>query len=213
MSFRILTNFLALFVAVNVPLAGNAQSISLEDLTAQIDARTTEQNGFQALLTDPDPMRAAAAMEIMMGSGDPVLQRMAMEHGLFSTDPSSRADALKAFFDSGPTLSVFVSLTDALDEKQQTWAKSQLSTLGGSVDAANVAYLSLRIGAFDAAQDCYVNAAQPKLCLLRVNDQVVSLLLLRFWNPMTLNDAGELEGTATLYANYPALPLRAPVTF
>ncbi|WP_324754075.1 hypothetical protein [Roseovarius sp. Pro17] len=213
MNFRILAKLIAFLGTLTVPLVGHAQSISLEDLTAQIDARTTEQNGFQALLTDPDPARAAAAMEIMMGSGDPVLQRMAMEEGIFSTNPSSRADALKAFFNSGPTLSVFVSLTDALDERQQTWAKSQLSNLGGSVDENNIAYLSLRIGAFDAAQDCYVNAEQPKLCLLRINDQVVSLLLLRFWNPMTLNDAGELEGTATLYASYPALPMRAPVTF
>jgi hypothetical protein len=50
------------------------------------------------LLDDPDPDRSLAAMQIMIGLGDPQISRMALQHSLTSTNPAVRRAALKGIF-------------------------------------------------------------------------------------------------------------------
>jgi hypothetical protein len=206
---------LAPALACAVVLAGpaSAQSLSVDDLRAQIDQKVGAQNEFQALLSDPDPARAMAAMEIMMGSGDAALMRMAVETGIFSSNPAVRATALKAFLGAKPSVTAFLTLGDAYDTSQRNWVNGQVARLGGSVTPEDVAFFSLRVGEFDAEQDCYMNADPRQGCLFRVTDQVVSFRIFDVWNGLTLDEGGELVGAVTPYANYPSAPARIPVTF
>lgn len=193
--------------------AAQAQSISVEDLRAQVDERVGEMNGYQELLSDPNPARAIAAMEIMMGSGDATLQRMAVEFGIFSTNPSVRAAALKAYLDAKPTLTVFVTLGEAFEEDQRSWVQGQINRLGGTAGDGQEGFLSIPVGAYDAAQSCYTYASDERECLMRVSDQVASIRLLRIWSALSMNEAGELVGAASPYQNYPTMDLRIPITF
>lgn len=202
--------------AVAALLAGTpaaAQSLSIDELRAQVDQTVGQRNEFRDLLSDPDPARAIAAMEIMMGSGDAALRRMAVENGIFSSNPAVRATALKAFFTARPTVSAFLTIGEEFDEKQRGWVYGQTARIGGSVSPEGVAYVSLRVGDYDAEEDCFLNQDARQGCLFRVNDQVVSFRIFDIWNALTLNDAGELSGSATPYANYPGAQVRIPVTF
>jgi hypothetical protein len=203
----------ALTGAIVLGTQAAAQSLSIDDLRAQIDQKVGAQNEFQALLSDPDPARAMAAMEIMMASGDAALMRMAVETGVFSTNPAVRATALKAFLGAKPTVTAFLTLGDAYDTSQRNWVNGQVARMGGSVTPENVAFFSLRVGDYDAEQDCYMNGDPRQGCLFRVNDQVVSLRIFDVWNGFALDEAGELVGAVTPYANYPSAPARIPVTF
>jgi hypothetical protein len=190
-----------------------AQSLSIDDLRAQIDQKVGAQNEFQALLSDPDPARAMAAMEIMMASGDAALMRMAVETGIFSSNPAVRATALKAFLGAKPTVTAFLTLGDAYDTSQRNWVNGQIARMNGSVTPEDVAFFSLRVGDYDAEQDCYMNGDPRQGCLFRVTDQVVSLRIFDVWNGLALDEAGELVGAVTPYANYPSAAARIPVTF
>lgn len=193
--------------------AAQAQSISVEDLRAQVDARVGEMNGYQELLSDPNPARAIAAMEIMMGSGDATLQRMAVEFGIFSTNPSVRAAALKAYLDAKPTLSVFLTLSDDMSNSERGWLERTIASLNGTRVDAQEAFLSFRVGDFDSVQDCYTHAVDSSTCLVRVSEQVVSFALFGRWNALNLDDAGTLVGTGAPNSGYQPVAMRIPITF
>jgi hypothetical protein len=204
----------AMLAAVTVTGADvAAQSLSIDDLKAQVDQTVSARGEFEELLSDPDPARAMAAMELMMGSGDPALMRMAVENGIFSSNPAVRATALKAFLAARPTVSAFLTIGEEFDASQRNWVNGQAARIGGSVSPDNVAYFSLRVGDYDAEQDCYMNLDPRQGCLFRVNDQVVSFRIFDNWNALTLDESGELVGSATPYANYPERRVRIPVTF
>lgn len=204
----LLSAWVCLFAAPAV-----AQSISIDDLKARIDQSVGAQAQYLELLSDPDPMRAMVAMEVMMGSGDPTLRRMAVETGIFSSNPAVRASALRAFFAAKPTVSVFMSVGENFEDNQRNWLNSQVASIGGSVSPDSTAFVSLRVADYNADEDCYMNAAARAGCLFRVSDQVVSFRIFGLWNALTLNDAGELTGTIMPYANYPNASARIPVTF
>jgi hypothetical protein len=201
-------------VAISVGIgAAHAQSISVEELRAQIDQRVGETNEYQALLTDPNPARAIAAMEIMMGSGDASLQRMAVEFGIFSTNPSVRAAALKAYLDARPTLSVFMTIGEAFEPNQRNYVHNLINRLGGTAGEGQEAFLSIPVGPYDSERGCYVYGTDERECLMRVNDQVASFRLLNIWSALTMTETGELVGAATPYNQYPTMDVRIPVTF
>lgn len=206
---------IAAFIAL-VALAGSdakAQSISIDELKAQVDQAVGARGEYHDLLSDPDPARAMAAMELMMGSGDPTLMRMAVENGIFSSNPAVRATALKAFLTAKPTVSAFLTIGEEFDDNQRTWVIGQAVRIGGSVSPDNIAYFSLRVGDYDTEQDCYMNSDARQGCLFRVNDQTVSFRIFDTWNALLLEETGELVGSATPYANYPSAAVRIPVTF
>ena len=169
-----------------------AQSISVEDLRAQIDERLTGLNEYEALLQDPDPARSMAAMEIMIGSGDPALERMALDHGLYSPNPAVRAAALTAFFGTMPVLEIRLDGAEVEDKDFVVQMNKR-----GSVGRDKVGVWSVRVGAFDPEQACFIWHGFTN-CAVRVNENSVLVNLTDNWARGALGEDGVVSGDANI---------------
>jgi len=174
-----------------------AQSISVEDLRAQIDARVGGLNEYQELLNDPDPARSMAAMEIMMASGDAALVKMAKDVGIFSPNSAVRKAALDGYFASGPVLELQFDATDA---SRQDSMGSDMKWYSGSVSSELIGFAQVQIGDLDTGKQCFgaVGFNDNVLdagCFLRNSENGVSLYLWAKWWNLVLNDQGALVGS------------------
>lgn len=200
---RNLRSFLWVFGIVSAQ-AAVAQTISLEDFEAQVNQRASTLSGYQSYLTDPDPQRAMAALQIMLESGDPTLVQMALSVGIYSADANIRQTALKAFLAGKPALDVFFDGSETVKEDEVDAYSALMRGYRGSVGANNRASLSLKVGEWSDENGCFLNLNTPKYCLLRVNATTVSLYLVsgdgntpRQWVVLELDDDGALKGTMT----------------
>lgn len=143
----------ALTCLLLLPGAVQAQGLSLEELQAQIDTDTAEIEGFRALLSDPNPSRAIAAMRAMMASGDVVLENLALEAGLSSAHGPMRKTALETYLDTGPTLQIAATLQDG-DNTDVSAFQSWMSSYG-TLSGERTGAITLVIGKKLDEQNCY----------------------------------------------------------
>lgn len=200
---RHLVRALSIFGVVSANVA-MGQTISLEDFAAQVDQRAGTLSGYQAYLTDPDPQRAMAALQIMLESGDPTLVQMALSVGVYSADANVRQTALKAFLVGKPSLDLFLDGSETVKPEQIEAYNALMRGYRGSVGANNRASLSLKVGEWSDENGCHLNLDAPDHCLLRVNATTVSLYLVSWdgntpsqWVVLELGEDGELTGTMT----------------
>lgn len=185
------------FILIIVSTAIQAQSISVEDLKAQIDARVGGLNEYQELLNDPDPNRSMAAMELMMASGDETLVNMAKNYGIFSPNPAVREAALNGYFASGPVLEMLFDGSNLDDSTDMTRV---LGPINGSVSGTGIGYVSVKLGSYDAKNQCYTANVLSRTflengCFLRNSENGVAIFLWETWWRLTLNDEGALKGS------------------
>ncbi|MDF2143273.1 hypothetical protein [Paenirhodobacter sp. CAU 1674] len=180
-----------------------AQSLSPADILAKVEEKTKVTNGYQNLLNDPDPARSMAAMEVMLESGDAKLQRMALEYGLYSPNQQVRYTALKGFLDGQPVLRLKVDGSRVKDPSD-----FRRSFRSGTVDAAKIGFLSLKVGEFDPEQSCYVTSGTND-CLVRLSETEVSVRPWSAWFSTTLDDQGQLVGEVGFE---PPAPVTIPVS-
>jgi len=194
---------LAAAAIVLVSSAVFAQSISVADLRAQIDARVGGLNEYQELLNDPDPARSVAAMEIMMGSGDPALVKMAKDYGIFSPSPAVRKAALDGYFSSGPVLEMRF---DASTMDDFGYITRVLGPIDGSVAGNGVGFVSVKLGDWIDNKSCYSAPVYDRLfledgCFLRNSENGVSLYLWNVWWFLVLDDEGALVGSGNAFSD------------
>ena len=126
--------FLATFTA-NTSLS---QNLSAEDISSLIDQRLAITNPYQDLLNDPDPMRSLAAVEIMIGSQDASLARLAIQYGLESGRPEVRQLAAASAYENWNNLSEL-----DLDIQIQAGIVASLTSTGLFTEAVEIAEASL----------------------------------------------------------------------
>lgn len=184
-----------------------AQSLSAADIALLIDERMEGVDAYAALLNDPDPDRALAAMQIMIGIDDGQISRMALQQGLTSTSPAVRRAALKGYFDTQPNLEFNVD-GSGFDLAGFT---TRLSNVGGSVDADGNGFLTYRVGAFDEGMNCYVYHSWPDQCLVKLSETSATITLWRKAAPFKLDETGTLVGDILVDNLTPAAPTTIPV--
>jgi hypothetical protein len=169
--------------------AAHAQSLSVADIAAQVDKDMASLDEYATLLNDPDPRRARKAMQIMLGSGDAELERLALDYGLFSTDPGVRRVVLDAWLATGPMLEIrYDGATADLGRMRE-----QLENRGGSVTDAGKGVLLAQIGDFDAERGCYQWQDRTE-CALRVTDETVAIQSFEKWSTLELGPDGFIRG-------------------
>lgn len=173
-------------------IPSSAQTLSVDEILAQVEKKVSSQNGYQKLLNDPDPQRSMAAMEVMLGSGDVGIQRMALDFGLYSPNPVVQRTALDAFFASQPVINI--QLTQANGDNNGDWG-AFTQNAGGSVLNDGRAFIPLKIGEFDPSAACYVNHRRTDECLVRISDHGTAVALWGKWHSVQLNDQGQLVGS------------------
>lgn len=195
--------------------AADAQSVSLEELTARLDARADELSGFRRLLADPNPDRALGAMTLMMETGDPVLINLALEAGLSSAQPVMRKTALDAFIATRPTLFTRAELQTG-EEARLDYFKNFVEHAGGSLASETTAIIPLPTGPWDAEKRCFVmSGGKDGSCHARIGGDGVAYLLnagrsgYEAWAGFELGEDGQLVGSAS--ASYSGGPVTLTV--
>lgn len=189
-------------------LQATAQSQSAEDMKALIDKKVSELDSYQALLNDPDPKRALAAMEIMLLSDDTSIRRMALEYGIYSPDPAVNRAAIDAFLSSGPALQVSLDGSTAKDPKDFA---SLIGTIGGTTNDKMVGYVNLVVGEFNGEEKCYMSPRNGQ-CLMRVTDEGQSISLFGVWWPLKLGPDGALTGVGDMRKGNTGIMVKVPIS-
>jgi len=183
----------------------NAQSLTPEQILAQIEERISAQNPYQILLNDPDPQRSLAAIEIMLGSGDQTLITMATEFGLLSPNPLVQRIALEGVLSTRPILTIRL---DGSEIQEQNFVNTVLRFLNGTVTPDNIGFVQFAIGEFDETAGCYLSRNGQR-CLITVNADGV---FISAYDPdnlrgrMVADGSGALTGFTTLYQTASPVP-------
>jgi hypothetical protein len=176
-----------------------SQSISIEDLQKQIDARVSTLNPYVALLNDPDPARSRAAMELMLESGDVTLMQMAIEQGIFSPNVVVQRIALKGYFDTLPAVIIQFTGEEAANEKSFHYAVTE--DLHGSVIANNGGSFTLTLDQYNPESRCYEGGLQNRNsrsgCVIVLADNGISIRVGGTHGSFQLSD-GQLTGSMSL---------------
>lgn len=193
--------FLAGAAALLFAGAANAQSLSVADLQAQIDAELSKGSEYAELLNNPDPLRARKAMELMLGSGDDVLIKAALDYGIFSPDKEVRNTAIKAFLDGSPRLELQIDGKRADEEALHTVLNRNYGLVP---NGDGYAVTSIDVSGYDSKANCYMAVQYHKLfgsgegrnCFLRIVGEVVQIRSTdRSWYEINFRDEGALQGT------------------
>ncbi|RBI67287.1 hypothetical protein DQW77_17700 [Roseovarius sp. TE539] len=171
--------------------------VTLDELDAAANASDAAMEEFRKRLNDPDPDRALAVLHLLVSKGDSDQRRMAVRHGLQSTDRAIRATTLRAIFDSEPTLRLV--LEPVSDEPDHSFTTS-VSWWGGVIDSEGIVTITLKITGFNSEEDCWTDEKTEK-CLLRIKGDIVSLWIGSSWGSYELNGAGQLKGEQAFKGN------------
>ncbi|WGW05330.1 hypothetical protein [Tropicibacter oceani] len=196
----------ALFMAASATMAG-AQSLSVADITSQIDAEMAALDEYSALLNNPDPRRALKAMEIMLGSGDPDLERLALDFGIYSTDAHVKRTAFETWVKTEPNLVFrFMAGKDRADEVAR-----YIGVFNGTMSSDGVATTSYVLGAFDKDRGCYIWKGYSE-CAISVSDDAIMINFDSVWSELTISDDGKLVGEIQLNRNIAPVPVEVPIS-
>jgi hypothetical protein len=185
---------IALLACLPLALPVPASALTLAELTAQVDAETTEITGFRALLTDPDPSRALAAMRAMLLSGDPVLVNLALEAGLSSSNGVMRKIAIENYIAGQPNLVAEAKLVD--DGGNASDFANWMRANDYAMSSSTTGYIDISVPPFIKEQNCY---GYKDKCYVKVAGDTLSVLLGLDWNSnwgaFELRDGGKLIGS------------------
>jgi hypothetical protein len=186
-----------LLCAILAMSAPAAAQVTLEDLDKAAETADAAMEEFRKRLNDPDPDRALAVLNLLISKGDADQRRMAVRHGLQSTDRAIHATTLRAIFDSKPTLRLV--LDPVSDEPNANYARG-VNWWGGVINTEGTATIIVKITGFDSDNDCWIDERTQR-CLLRMNGDVVSILMGDSWGSYQLDGSGQLLGEQAFSEN------------
>lgn len=173
--------------------------VTLDEADTVMGARDKELAEFQNRLNDPDPDRALAVLKLLITKGDTEQRRLALRHGLQSTDSAIRATTLRAILDSQPTL---VMKFDPVSEEPSVHYSRTIKQAAGVVGEDNSAEVLRKISGYDEKEECWTYAyGTGSLCFARMRGEVVSINFGDSWGNYTLNAEGKLVGQQTISDN------------
>lgn len=126
-----------------------AQTTSFEEFQRKVNEGVAEIAKYQEVLQNPDVRVQYQAVQYMLKTNDPALQRIAKEHALFSTNPVLRNSAIKAIFDSGQNVRLVITSTGEKSVDTLGW----LQRVGGTHDG-NTGSIIFKVG--EARENCWI---------------------------------------------------------
>ncbi len=139
-----------LFIVLNSNSIVLAQKSSFEEFEAKVKAAAGEIEKYQRVLQNPDVRIQYQAVQFMLKSRDPALQRIAKEHALFSTNPVLRNSSIKAILDAGGNIRLQITSIGEASADVFRW----LAQEGGSHDG-RTGSLIFKIG--PARENCWIH--------------------------------------------------------
>ena len=173
--------------------------VSLDELDEAADKKDAAMSEFRKRLNDPDPDRALAVLELLITGGDAMQRRLAIRHGLSSTDRAIRATTLRAIFDSKPTFrAVFVPAA----EKPTVYYYRTVQDSGGVIDSKGSGSVNFRVTGYNEDSACWTHG-RSNTCLVRVlGGDSVSIWFGKSWGNYVLEGGtGKLIGEQSIANN------------
>ncbi len=160
------------------------------DILAALEQPADEMRQLTEILTGPDEEKALSAMRLMLVSGDPALERLALRAGLTSTSGVVRGVALSAFLDGKPTLVAFAETQVEEPAGFQRWIEAV-----GSLNSQETGSFAITVGPpVEDAPSCYGSLLEPGDCRVRIGGTELSFYVGSAWGSARLNENGELVG-------------------
>ena len=185
---------LAACTAIALPAAAQ---VTLDELDQAVREKDALMEEFRKRLNDPDPDRVLAALRLLLSKGDADQRRLAIRHGLLSTDRGIRATTLRGFFDSNPT---FRAVFNPVSEELSQYYDDYVEDAGGVIDNEGTSFVTFKVTGYDTENACWTVADED--CLVRMRGDTVSLWFGGSWGHYQLNDSGKLEGEQRVAQNY-----------
>ena len=170
-----------------------AQTLSVEDIRAQIEAERSQPNPYEEILADPDPVVARRAMEIMIESGDEELRDIAIEFGVNSPDPEFRHLALLAWFQSNPRMEIVFENNGSPERNFRNAARRY----GAEPNSQGRFIRITQITGYNSADTCFVAGSN---CLFRHTPNGAWILQDGIWQEVGINNQGQLAGSIRVSA-------------
>ncbi|QPM90833.1 hypothetical protein PSAL_020750 [Pseudooceanicola algae] len=181
-----------------------SQTLSPEEIAAMVDQKMRDMNPYQELLNNPDPARSLAAMEIMLGTGDESLVRMALEYGILSPNPTVKRVAFETYLQTGPIFSIRF---DGSKVEDGDFPRIVRDLWNGTLDADMVGYWRIPVGQYYEVKRCYgVAGDSEENCFVTVNSDGIFLTPYYMNGRAIVADDGSLSGTANLQNVHEPLP-------
>ena len=178
-------------------LAGPAAAQSTAaDILSALEGPTAELEQLMGVLEGPNEEKALTAMRLMLASGDPAMERMALRAGLTSTSGVARGVALEAYLAGQPTLTAFAEAEGEPGTYFETWLGQV-----GAVSSENTGVFAIPVGPMIADKNCFGTPSDPTECGVRQGGAEVSFYIGRSWGTVRLNENGELVGSISNRAN------------
>lgn len=172
---------------------GTAQTLSVEDIRAQIEAERNQPDPYEEVLADPDPTIAKRAMEIMIESGDEELRDIAIDFGVNSPDPEFRHLALLAWFQSNPRMEIVFENDGSTNNSFVSLARGYRA-----VPNSEGKFILIRqITGYNEADTCFVSGRD---CFFRHTPNGAWIRQAGLWQEIEINNQGQLTGSIEMTA-------------
>ena len=181
-------NVFAAICAVTL-MGGVAQAqTSLADIENALGGRASTLGRVEELLSDSDPHKRIAAMELLLESGDPQFIRKAREFGLLSDDHVLRQTALRAILTAGGAFRIEI----AVSGKDSTDLSHATRSFEAAIDDTGRRILTFVLAeGVDSATGCWMSARGN--CLLVATGDTIQL-----GNAWHVTNVGRLTGQFSL---------------
>ena len=164
--------------------------VSLDELDQAMVGKEDLQEEVRVRLNDENPDRAMAAMRLLIENGDDRQRKLAISHGLSSTNQDVQLAAVEAILNSDPIL-----LTRWYSEdgpKSTNW-RNAVVALDGAIEIDGSARLPIRISRYSDEDRCWVESKGNR-CVFRINSGEISFNTAGGWTALTLDAEGKLVG-------------------
>ncbi|WP_425037422.1 hypothetical protein [Primorskyibacter sp. S187A] len=178
------------------PAHAESHLLNAEALAALVDQRVNALSPYETLLNDPDPARSAAAMEIMLASGDQSLVRSAVSFGFQASNPELRMIAARHVLDTG--VPITLALSGVSEDGLANFAKWTRYYLDAAVSPEGTAYVTIDVGPFDAEKGCYQMANQTSGCAVSLNSDGIFVKVPHLNARLGFADGATLSGAASV---------------
>lgn len=200
--------WLSVLMVLAAPAFG--QALTPDALRAKVAEGEGVRSEYYAIMDDPDPAKAASAVQLMMASGDPELERMARDYAIFSPHAVVQRAALQAFFEGAPRLEISWDGA-ALAKDELGWFEHSILGQNGTVDGTQGQMIE-QVGAFNESKGCWVYARSANYCLISLSENQVTYYAWQRPVGLRLDEDGRLIGKGVVERTKTASVITIPVT-
>ena len=166
--------------------------VTLDQLDAVMAEESDTLEAFRARLQDPNPIKARAAMRLLIEQGDDAQRRLAIAHGFETTDPLARLEAVKAILDAKPLL---LFRWEPEDDGFSVNLSRAVYNFDGDIVTTEFARVPIQVSGFSDELGCWT--IQPNNhCFARLNSGELSVRFFnnQGWAQFVLRPDGNLVG-------------------